>query len=175
MSRTFRDTECTLSEVNVRQMLQEHNFFDCLKYPTGQGIAHLYVQLKYPLCIYDLVTDLTWQQRGNIDPMPWDQAHQYIEQLNKDKYATYDDWRLPTLEEAMSLVEQREYAVEYDSMYVNSIFHYEQRYIWTVDRSSYKEKAWVVFLFAGCCCSELMRSNNFVRAVRSGLDSQVTI
>jgi len=56
----------------------------------------------------DEETELMWEikQINNIDETyTWDEAFKFAEQLNKEKYAGYDDWRVPTVKELQSLVD----------------------------------------------------------------------
>ena len=55
--------------------------------------------------VTDGVTGLMWHQSGSSDYMRWNNANNWIRSLNYRKYAGYQDWRLPTLEEAVSLLE----------------------------------------------------------------------
>ena len=54
----------------------------------------------------DKVTGLMWTKDGNIaeKKLAWKEAFKLIEKLNKQKYAGYSDWRLPTKEELETLV-----------------------------------------------------------------------
>ncbi|MBI4683976.1 MAG: DUF1566 domain-containing protein [Nitrospirae bacterium] len=49
--------------------------------------------------------DLTWTKKGNLAgiPMNWDDAVDFIRQLNEHRYAGYSDWRLPTADELKTL------------------------------------------------------------------------
>jgi len=54
--------------------------------------------------VIDHSTGLMWQQSGSMRAPP-DQVDRYLEQLNRQRYAGFADWRLPTIEELLSLVE----------------------------------------------------------------------
>jgi hypothetical protein len=57
--------------------------------------------------ITDRATGLMWQKNGSSRAKSWDRGKIYLIQLNKDRFAGYSDWRLPTIEELASLVERR--------------------------------------------------------------------
>ncbi len=54
----------------------------------------------------DKKTGLMWTRDANIakKDMTWKDAFKFIEKLNKQKYAGYSDWRLPTKGELKTLV-----------------------------------------------------------------------
>ena len=56
--------------------------------------------------VMDYATNLVWQQGGSSEYMEYEQAVNWVEELNRSGYAGFNDWRLPTLEEAMSLMER---------------------------------------------------------------------
>jgi hypothetical protein len=55
----------------------------------------------------DKKTGLMWTRDANIakKDMTWKNAFKFIEELNKQKYAGHSDWRLPTKEEFISLLQ----------------------------------------------------------------------
>lgn len=55
--------------------------------------------------VIDHASNLMWHQSGSTNGMNWENAHRWIERLNTKGYAGYHDWRLPTVEEATSLLE----------------------------------------------------------------------
>jgi len=55
--------------------------------------------------VIDHATGLMWQQGGSDGFMTFAAAQEYVQKLNREKFAGYSDWRLPTLAEAMSLME----------------------------------------------------------------------
>ncbi len=107
---------------------------------------------------------LTWQQSGSKDHITYDEAKRYITQLNRDKFAGYNDWRLPTLQEAITLLDQGKNS---EGLFIGSEFDSTQRWIWTSDLSSASD-AWVVSFRIGSCVYGSFGSGNLnsVRAVR---------
>lgn len=55
--------------------------------------------------VIDHATKLMWHQSGSTYGMNWEKAKRWVKLLNKRGYAGYYDWRLPTIEEASSLLE----------------------------------------------------------------------
>ncbi len=127
--------------------------------------------------VVDNATGLMWHQSGS-DYMYWDEAKKWIKKLNKRSwlnkggYAGYHDWRLPTLEEAASLLESN----KRNDLYIDPVFSKKQRFIWTGDRYG-SEAAWDVLFFNGNIGSGKYFSavksrifydgNGYVRPVRS--------
>jgi hypothetical protein len=130
-----------------------------------KGIQHQYEVKEHhgQKLVIDHTTDLTWQQSGSNSTMPYVAATQYIYALNDLRFAGYNDWRLPTVEEAMSLMEPE---IKNGSLYIDPVFDRTQRYIWTADKYL-SEVAWVVNFFAGHFKDEhVEHDHNYARAVR---------
>ena len=83
--------------------------------------------------------------------------------MNRDNFGGYRDWRLPTLEEAMSLVERD---MLNRDLNIAGVFDPAQRVIWTADTESDTRK-WSVSFYDGYCFPNDVRFKSFyVRAVR---------
>ncbi|MCI0619320.1 DUF1566 domain-containing protein, partial [bacterium] len=163
-----RQASNNLSAEAVQIMLKRNNFF-CQENewnkewnnPQGRGILNDFTLLNDGKIVLDHATALRWQQSGSEKKMSHEEAQAYVEQLNKTKWEGYNDWRLPTLEEAMSLIEPTK---DKNDLYINPIFASEQRWIWTADKKS-AEAAWVVHFGRGSC--QDLHIDVYVRAVRS--------
>jgi serine/threonine-protein kinase len=104
-----------------------------------------------------------WQQSGSRDSINYADAKKYIRDLNQQRFAGHNDWRLPTLEEAMSLMEP----TKHGELYLDPIFDRTQRWIWTADKES-AGRAWDVNFYVGLCGHYDFGGYDDVRAVRSG-------
>ena len=86
--------------------------------------------------VVDKATGLMWHQNGSDSSMRYKTVKKWIRKLNKRGYAGYQDWRLPTVEEAASLLESRKKNTAVDeiraSMYIDSFFG-DESFIWTGD------------------------------------------
>ncbi|MCI0515346.1 TIR domain-containing protein [candidate division KSB1 bacterium] len=173
----FRSESRTMSEQDVQVILKKHDFY-CGEYdwskaycnPNGRGFKHQYQTqtIQGDQLVLDQASGLMWQQGGSNKYMEYEPAKKWIADLNQQGYAGYKDWRLPTLEEAMSLMEREE---KNGDLYIDPVFDNTQRYIWTTDPVVGSAAAWVVcFLFGSCYPNYLL--SYCVRAVRSGLSSQ---
>ena len=113
--------------------------------------------------ITDRSTRLVWQQAGSDHPIIWYEAHEYIEKLNKDHLAGGANWRLPTVDELMSLVTEVPRAVD---LCIEPLFDQGKRWLWSSDRRSYVA-AWYVSLDLGYVSWQDFACYYFVRAVSS--------
>ena len=167
VSSRFRSAPTELSEADVKALLKKHDFFDSDYNKTGNGFKQQFEAktIKGEKVVFDKASDLMWQQSGSPKYINFDAAKKYIDDLNKKGFAGLKDWRLPTLEEAMSLMESEK---KKNDLYIDPIFDAVQRWIWTSDQVKGESRAWVVdFGFGGCVRSNLINFT-FVRVVRSG-------
>ncbi|NIW78481.1 MAG: DUF1566 domain-containing protein, partial [Calditrichae bacterium] len=72
----------------------------------GGGFPNEFRLYENGKVIIDESSGLYWQQSASAKRMTYKQAQHYIDYLNLIQFAGFDDWRLPTLEEAMTLVEK---------------------------------------------------------------------
>ena len=161
----------TLSPKDVAAMIKKYDFF-CRKYdwsknwanPNGKGIEHHYVEKEIgnDKVVIDIATGLMWQQSGSDKSLTFKIAESYVVNLNKSKFAGFDDWRLPTLEEAMSLMEPQ---TKNKDLYIDLVFSKTQRWIWTGDLVS-ASAAWIVDFGFGYCNADGLGGYYYVRAVR---------
>ena len=162
---TLRDkTEKGLPPETVQIMLRNKGIFDSRRNPSSPGISHKYEAQNRGTVVYDHASGLRWQQSGSRNDMNYERAKNYISELNHEQFAGYNDWRLPTLEEAMTLMEPTQ---KNSGLHIDPVFDPCQVRIWTSDfrRDS---MSWVVRFDAGYCDYVYNDSNNnySVRAVR---------
>lgn len=155
-----------LSEDDVKDMLMKYDFPDQRLYSKGKRIHPGYERkvINDHQVVIDRTTGLMWQQSNSPKRMHFKEAPDYIAQLNLEKFAGFDDWRLPTLEELMSLMEPAK--IE-NGRYINSLFDKKESWIWSADQLQQASEAWyVVFLYGYCMHSDVSKPK-VVRAVRS--------
>lgn len=160
-SRPLR--QLSLSE--AEEMLKKNNFFDRSKNNQGKGISHRYEKMtnKGQNLVVDRATNLIWQQTGSKKIMDYKQARAHVAELNSIEFGGFNDWRLPTLEEAMSLMERDKNKKD---LFINERFDQAKTWIWTGDKQN-PNNAWRVAFDDGLCQAVSVDLKFYVRAVRS--------
>ncbi len=118
--------------------------------------------------VVDNTTGLMWHQSGSDDFMDWGEAKEWVEDLNSEEgYAGYNDWRLPTVDEAASLLESSKIN---GALYIDPVFSKKQDWIWTGDKFEYEDGSGVagyVGFSGGGVGRDGIGSDGYVRPVRS--------
>jgi len=130
-------------------------------------ISHQYdlKSIKADKVVIDHTTSLMWHQSGSEKYMNWKLAKRWVGQLNEKGYAGFKDWRLPTVEEGISLLEPDK---KNDNLYIDHAFDIKQQWIWTGDKMSGLEAAWVVaFYDSNVCWYSFTSRYHYVRPVRA--------
>jgi hypothetical protein len=118
------DSPVEMSEEDVVALVGQYNFADQERNPQG-NFKNVLVDNGDGLTVTDKATGLMWQ-RGGIDIMSSRSMRKAVVKLNALKFAGYSDWRLPTMAEALSLLEREKSA---DDQYLHRCFSDEQPFI----------------------------------------------
>jgi hypothetical protein len=97
------DAPAFIQEEELLGVLMQWNFFEAELHPEGR-FANSFVDAGIPGVIIDQRTQLMWQI-GGIDIGSTRHVQKGIEEANRNRWAGFADWRLPTMEEALSLLE----------------------------------------------------------------------
>ncbi|MCP4152688.1 MAG: DUF1566 domain-containing protein [bacterium] len=150
---------------HVKEMLKKYNFYDHRKNRSG-GIINEF-ELKTILkndVVIDRVTNLTWHQSGSETMMTYEKAGEWLKQLNSKGYAGYSSWRLPTLEEAASILDKK--AVKL--YHIDPLFSRIQLSMMTGDFFN-EYRIWSVSFNYGSIFKIGINDTDYVRPVRSGI------
>ena len=78
--------------------------------------------------VYDSLTSLTWMSNDSkIDlnkEVSWDEAEKYAADMNNKKVGGYDDWRIPSAQEALTLFDKNKLNKDFKGgdIHLDSIF-----------------------------------------------------
>ena len=113
-----------INDDEIASVLRKWNFYDG-DHNTEGSFENVLVDPGDGRVIVDRRTGLMWQ-RGGLDITAVRSMKRKIEQLNKDGFAGHHDWRMPTMEEAMSIMDKE---VNSKDMHLNLCFSKEQPFI----------------------------------------------
>jgi uncharacterized caspase-like protein len=178
--RRLRNAKTTLSRDEAKAMIVTHDFYRAGWNEPATSMAHHYETqvLHGGLVVLDHATGLMWQKGGSGKPVQGggQGAEQYVRDLNAKGFGGFADWRLPTLEEAMSLMttpeegqsrEGRRDEKHKEAYHLARVFEIAGAYfMWTADLLA-PGRGWVVYFREGQCLDETLTYNAYVRAVRS--------
>ncbi len=97
------DSPAELTEEEADAMIRKLGLLDHERNPAG-GFRSFLVDNGDGLTVTDKVSGLIWQ-RGGLDIMSNRMLRKALDELNKEGFAGHSDWRLPTLAEALSLMQ----------------------------------------------------------------------
>ena len=154
-----------IPNIVIREKKENQGFFG------HSTISHDYEVniIKDDKIVIDHATGLMWHQSGSFKNMSWKKAKKWVIELNEKGYAGFSDWRLPTLEEAVSLLEPGE---KNGNQFIDPVFDKTQSSIWTCDSnisndSISLDRAWSVnFNHSLASCNNIMTERKKVRPVR---------
>jgi formylglycine-generating enzyme required for sulfatase activity len=158
-----------LTDADIDRLVHEHDFFDIRRNPGGTFASRL-VSLSYGSdhVVLDEVTGLVWQQSGSPRYMDWKAAGEYIRRLNDERFAGFDQWRLPTVVELASLLRP---AATGSSLHVDPAFDPHQVWCWSSNQRG-EGFAYLVSFYHGMIDWKFECGLVFVRAVASAFDFQ---
>jgi len=154
----------TLSYDEVESMIKRNGFFDD-SYNKSGNFKNLFEKqnINGNTAVIDHKTALMWHPGGSSKEVQYKKINKWLKDLNRRGYAGFSDWRLPTLEEAASLLRREKNS---QGLYTAPIFSGTQKRIWTGDRFGSKY-LWVVRFYTGIVYGSAGSDLHFIRPVRS--------
>jgi len=130
------------NQIQINNMLFEYDFFDRYKNPRG-SFENVFID-NNDGTITDRATGLMWQKSGSSKSLENRGAKKYVKQLNRQQFAGYSGWRMPTIEELASLLTRRRKS----GVHIDPVFYNKQVRCWSVDQSDpiepYYSVAWII-------------------------------
>ncbi len=117
--------------------------------------------------VMDHATGPMWQKSGP-GFLNYKKAQEYVKDLNRRKFAGYENWRLPTIPELISLLEPEKQS---NDRCIHPIFDKKQLWCWSVDKRQTKgegssELTWNVLFNRGRVYWYDVGNSYYVRCVR---------
>jgi len=113
-----------INDDQISEVIKSRNFYDSSLNPEG-CFENCLADSGNNLTVLDERTSLMWQ-RGGIDICSIRTMQRKIKQINDQGYGGHHDWRMPTMEEAMSLMEN---CVNSKDVHLHLCFSKEQPFI----------------------------------------------
>lgn len=121
---TLPEETSVVSEDELPAFVQRYGFFDSKYNPQGKFETYL-VDNGNGLTVTEAVTGVMWQRQG-CDINSFRRIGAYISTCNQNGFAGFSDWRLPSLEEAMSLLQL---TISDKEQYIHPCFSHQQPFI----------------------------------------------
>lgn len=125
----LRREPAQFTENDLPAIVKANNFFDAKLNPQG-AFENCLVDNGDDLTVTDLASGIMWQREG-VDICSIRTMQRNVEQINKESFAGYSDWRLPTAEEALSLLNQETGAKE---IHIHQCFSKAQPFVFLADQ-----------------------------------------
>lgn len=127
--RALRSKPLDFKEDEVEHLVRKARLFERRYNPDGKAEGYL-VDNGDGLTVTDLTTKLMWQ-RGGSEINSIRAIQNWIGGLNRENFADFTGWRLPTFEEALSLAVKTKNSQE---LYVHPCFSAAQPFVFTSDK-----------------------------------------
>lgn len=148
--------------IDLERAISLYGFYERDKNPQTAGVENQFTlsKDKENRTIHDERYELTWQEEGSPRPLNPELAGLYISKLNNEAHAGFTNWRIPTMEELMSLLERE----PVNERHINELFGARQFVVYTSDRREDGGSWFVDFKNGRSICG--LNLEGYVRAVR---------
>lgn len=163
-----------LGEEEWRSTLLKYGFFDFKRNHRG-SFRHQYqvISLHGDKVVLDFAAGLMWHPGGSQKRVPYEKVPLWLSWLNRKDYAGFHDWRLPTLEEAASLLQKGPKGSK--NRFIDEVFSTRKSPIYTGDRfmenppaRTRQDEIWKVsYRRRGSGYRDWIRYKSYIRPVRS--------
>ena len=163
----LRSTYASIKSDDVRKIthlsILEKKTWGYKAYSTIKNVYHAEKNRRDRI-VKDHTTGLMWYQGGSkAKYLTHTDAKAWVKKQNRRGYAGFTDWRLPTLEEATSLLESS----KKEGLCIDPIFSKDQEWIWTGDRRGNGEAWRISFSLGGLCGTSINNTRRSIRPVRT--------
>ncbi|MCF6291630.1 MAG: DUF1566 domain-containing protein [Desulfobacterales bacterium] len=126
---TLRSRPMKVLEADIDSLVRQGNFFDRHHNPGGDFPKFL-VDNEDGETVTEMAGGLMWQ-RGGSDITSIRTGRNIVAELNRARFKGFNDWRLPTIDEALSLMCRDKNG---QGLFLHPCFSVEQPFIFTADQ-----------------------------------------
>lgn len=160
----LRSIAVYLEPSDITQIVKANGFYERSINPVKKFTNQFVVlNIDYKEIILDERTNLLWFKEGSLHSPKYLNAYRYVHNLNVKRFAGYDDWRVPTMEEAASLLAPQNPET---GLFLEPIFSPHQQTIFAADLDP-TEANWIINFITGRIHVSTGNLHHFVRPVRS--------
>lgn len=164
LTYSLRNVYHTLTTNDVESIIKRYGFYDKNYNTTGYFKNDFEKKdVNGNPVIIDFKTGLMWHPEGSETEVEQKRIPRWLKELNGKQYAGYSDWRLPTLEEAASLLKGDK---NNKGLYIDPLFSGKQKRIWTGDKFE-ANNLWVLRFYTGIVLGSEDGAIHYIRPVRS--------
>jgi len=125
----LRSEPNSFTEEQVVELIRKGGYFD-IKHNPGGSFTNYFVDTGNERTVTDLATGLMWDRYG-CDIANIKRVRRHVEEMNREEYGGHSAWRVPTIDEAMSLMEP---GPNSKGLYLHPCFSQEQPFIFATDQ-----------------------------------------
>ncbi|WP_161629853.1 protein kinase domain-containing protein [Desulfogranum japonicum] len=161
------DGHCLLADKDGDYTLRQQPLNVCRsKAAASFGLNERFRPLK-PICnritinddlIFDAATGLSWKRQSSLYPLTLEQAEQYVQRLNNEQQGEETHWRLPTMDELLSLLGSEGRRI------LGAFLPEKSTWLWSCDLHG-KHEAWFLNLDMRYAGTQDINCLNYVRPV----------
>lgn len=160
----LRNQPRDISAKDAPAIIKRLGFFDKSMNPGGDCQNNFQAKvLNSDKVVVDDAVGLMWHPAGSELAMELSKAKEWLSAFNARKYAGFSDWRLPTIEEAWTVLES---SAKNGNLFVDPIFSSALKNMWTCDYIG-AETAWYLSFDTGKMNRDYVFNYVFVRPVRN--------
>lgn len=129
----LRSESIIMNSDDVKTMLIKKGFYDSVLNPSGGYLNKFQSKdINGDKVVVDNAAGLMWYPLQSDKAMRYSNVQAWINEFNRKNYAGYNDWRVPTLEEVASLLEESKKS---NGLSIEPVFSSKAYLIWTIDKT----------------------------------------
>lgn len=143
------------------KMARKYFGLDELWRPNEYGPGDFFDKLNGT--VEDRATGLVWEKHGSRYPLTWERSHSHVERLNRNSFGGSSSWRLPTVDELVTLFTGHNDPGEFC---LETVFDPRKARLWSCDTKAFSA-AWYADAELGFVWWQDRTCRFFARAVSS--------